>query len=102
MKVHIKQGPWYWVVGASCGAVQLKTNRKWVWAFIKAIAELIELVVSIYIIVFIGTCLFFIFTCGQRVLVVITSVAATTIVISHYLPLPIIAVTLISPNLRST
>ena len=61
MKVHIKQGPGSWVVGASCGAVQPKTNRKWVWAFIKAIAELIDLVVSIYIIVFIGTCLFIFF-----------------------------------------
>ena len=98
MKAHIKQGPGSWVVVASCGAVQTKTNRKWVWAFIKAIAELIELVVSIYIIVFI----YFLITRGQRVLVFITSVVATTIIISHYLPLPIIATTLISPNLRST
>ena len=58
MKIHFKQDPGSWVIGASCKAVQLKTNRKWVWAFIKAIAKLIDLVVSIYIIVFIGTCLF--------------------------------------------
>ena len=69
-----------------------------VWAFIKAIAKLIDLAVSISIIVFI----YFLITRGQRVLVVITSIVTTTVVISCYSPLPVIAVTLISPNLRST
>ena len=34
------------VVGASAGAVNPKTFRKWIWAFIRAIAELKEVVVS--------------------------------------------------------
>jgi hypothetical protein len=40
MKVYSKQGPGCSVVGASAGAVDPKTHRKWVWAFIKAIAEM--------------------------------------------------------------
>jgi hypothetical protein len=37
------------VVGASHGAVDLKIHRKWVWAFIEAISELLDLVVSFLI-----------------------------------------------------
>ena len=32
------------VVGTSNGAVDPKTQRKWVWAFIKAIYELVDVV----------------------------------------------------------
>ena len=103
MKVHIKQGPGSWVVGASCGAVQPKTNRKWVWAFIKAIAKLIDLVVSIYIIVFIGTCLFIFFLLVARGSLLLSHPLLLAPLLSHVTPpLLIIAVTLISPNLRST
>ena len=48
LKVYPKQGPGCSVVGASAGAVDPKTFRKWVWAFIVAIAELEEVVVSIF------------------------------------------------------
>ena len=48
MKAYPKQGPGCSVVGASAGAVDPKTFRKWVWAFIVAIAELEEVVVSIF------------------------------------------------------
>jgi hypothetical protein len=46
MKVYPKQGPGCSVVGASAGAVDPKTHHKWVWAFIKAIAKLVDMVVS--------------------------------------------------------
>jgi hypothetical protein len=46
LKVYPKQGPGCLVVGASAGAVDPKTHRKWVWAFIEAIAELVDCVVS--------------------------------------------------------
>jgi hypothetical protein len=46
MKVYLKQGPGCLVVGASAGAVDPKTHRKWVWAFIKAIARLVDVMVS--------------------------------------------------------
>ncbi len=46
MKVHPKQGLGCLVVGASASAVDLKTHRKWVWAFIKSIAKLVDVVVS--------------------------------------------------------
>jgi len=49
MKAYPKQGPACATVGASSGAVDAKTFRKWVWAFIKAIAELEEVVVSKFI-----------------------------------------------------
>jgi hypothetical protein len=49
MKVYPKQGPGCAVVGASHGAVNPKTHRKWVWAFIEAISELVDLVVSFLI-----------------------------------------------------
>ncbi len=46
MKVYPKQGSGCLVVGASAGAVNPKTLRKWVWAFIEAIAKLVDVVVS--------------------------------------------------------
>ena len=48
LKVYPKQSPGCSVVGASAGAVDPKTFRKWVWAFIVAIAELVDEVVSIF------------------------------------------------------
>jgi len=46
MKVYPNQGPGCAVVGASHGAVDPKTHHKWVWAFMYAIAELLDVVVS--------------------------------------------------------
>ena len=51
LKVYPKQGPGCSVVGASNGAVDPKTHQKWVWAFIKAISELVDVVVSFLIVV---------------------------------------------------
>ena len=48
MKVYPKTAPGCAAVGASGGAVDAKTHRKWVWAFIGAIAELVDVVVSIF------------------------------------------------------
>ena len=48
LKVYPKQGPGCAFVGASYGAVDAKTHRKWVWAFIDAIAELVDVVVSTF------------------------------------------------------
>ena len=48
LKVYPKQGPGCSVVGASNGAVDPKTHRKWVWAFIEAISELVDVVVSLF------------------------------------------------------
>ncbi len=50
MKAYPKQGPACATVGASAEAVDAKTFRKWVWAFIRAIADLEEVVVSIFLI----------------------------------------------------
>jgi hypothetical protein len=47
MKVYPKQGPGCLVNGASAGAVNPKTHRKWVWAYIEAIVELVDVVVSL-------------------------------------------------------
>jgi hypothetical protein len=47
LKVNPKQGPGCSVVGASAGAVNPKTHRKWVWAFLESIAELVDIVVSL-------------------------------------------------------
>jgi hypothetical protein len=47
LKVYPKQGPGCSVVGTSAGAVGPKTHRKWVWAYIVAIAELVDVVVSL-------------------------------------------------------
>ena len=46
MKVYPKQSSGCSSVGASDGAVDPKTHKKWVWAFIEAIAELVDVVVS--------------------------------------------------------
>jgi hypothetical protein len=48
MKVYPKQSPGCSAVGASAGAVDPKTHRKWVWAFIDAVANLDDIVVSNY------------------------------------------------------
>ncbi len=48
MKVYPKQSPGCLAVGASTGAVDPKTHRKWVWAFIDAVANLVDMVVSNY------------------------------------------------------
>ena len=48
MKVYPLQAPGCAAVGASAGAVDPKTHRKWVWAFIGAIADAIDAVVSIF------------------------------------------------------
>ncbi len=47
MKVYPKQGPGCSVVGTSAGVVDLKTHRKWVGAYVEAIAELVNVVVSL-------------------------------------------------------
>jgi hypothetical protein len=46
MKVYPKQSSGCLAVGASDGAVDPKTHKKWVWAFIDAITELADVVVS--------------------------------------------------------
>ncbi len=48
MKVYPKQSVGCTTVGVSEGAVDPKTHRKWVWAFIDVIAELSNDVVSAY------------------------------------------------------
>ena len=47
MKVYPKQSSGCLAVSASVGAVDLNTHRKWVWAFIYAVANLVDVVVSI-------------------------------------------------------
>jgi hypothetical protein len=47
MNVYPKQGPGCLVVGASAAAVNPKTHCKWVWAYIEAIAKLVNVVVSL-------------------------------------------------------
>ena len=47
LKVYSKQSTGCSAVGASAGAVDLKTHRKWVWAFIDAVANLVGVVVSL-------------------------------------------------------
>jgi hypothetical protein len=46
MKVYPKQSPGCSAVIASAGAVDPKTHRKWVWAFIYFVANLVNIVVS--------------------------------------------------------
>jgi hypothetical protein len=46
LKVYPKEGPGCAVVSGANGGVDPKTHRKWVWAFIEAISDLIDLVVS--------------------------------------------------------
>jgi hypothetical protein len=41
-----KQSPGCSAVGASVGAVDPKTHHKWVWAFIDAVANLVDVVAS--------------------------------------------------------
>ena len=47
LKVYPKQSPGCSAVGASKGAIDPKTHRKWVWAFVEAIAELVDEIVRI-------------------------------------------------------
>jgi hypothetical protein len=47
MKVYPKQGLGCLVVSMSAGTVDPKTHRKWVWVYFKAIAELVDVVVSL-------------------------------------------------------
>ncbi len=47
MKVYPKQSPGCLAFGGSAGAVDPKTHRKWVWAFIDAVANLVDVVVSL-------------------------------------------------------
>ena len=47
LKKYPKQGPGCLVVGASASTVNPKTHRKWVWAYIEAIAKLVDVVVSL-------------------------------------------------------
>ena len=47
LKVYPLQAPGCAAVGASGSAVNPKTHRKWVWAFIDAITELVDEVVSL-------------------------------------------------------
>jgi hypothetical protein len=42
LKVYPLQAPGCAAFGASGGAVDPKTHRKWVWAYIEAIAELVD------------------------------------------------------------
>ncbi len=46
IKVYPKQSPGCSAVGASAGALDPKTHRKWVWAFIDAIVSLVDVVAS--------------------------------------------------------
>jgi hypothetical protein len=46
LKVYPKQGPGCSTIGSSNGVVDLKTHRKWLWAFTEAISELVDVVVS--------------------------------------------------------
>ncbi len=46
LKVYPKQGPGSVVIGTSNGVVNVKTYRKWVLAFIDALAELVDIMVS--------------------------------------------------------
>jgi hypothetical protein len=47
MKVNPKQGPGCLVIGMSDGAADPKTHHKWVWAYVEAIAKLVDMVVSL-------------------------------------------------------
>ena len=46
LKLYSKQSPGCLAVSVSAGAVDPKTQRKWVWAFIDAIAKCVDIVVS--------------------------------------------------------
>ncbi len=47
MKVYPKQGPGCSVISASTGSINPKTHHKWVWAYIEAIAKLVNVVVHL-------------------------------------------------------
>ncbi len=47
MKMYPKQGPGCSVIGASAGTGDPKIHRKWVWAYVEAIAKLVDVVVSL-------------------------------------------------------
>jgi hypothetical protein len=47
MKLYPKQSPGCLAVGASAGAVDPKTHRKWVWAFINAVTNVVDVVMSL-------------------------------------------------------
>ncbi len=47
IKVYPKQSPGCSTVGASAGAIDPTTRRKWVWAFIDALASLVNVTVSL-------------------------------------------------------
>jgi hypothetical protein len=47
MKVYPKQSLGCLAVGASAGAVDPKTHCKWVWAFIDAVTNLVDVLVSL-------------------------------------------------------
>jgi len=46
MKVYPKQSPGCSAVGKSAGALDSKTHRKWVWAFIDAVVSRVDVVVT--------------------------------------------------------
>jgi hypothetical protein len=46
LKVYPLQAPDCAAIGMSGGAIDPKTHRKWVWPFIEAISELVDVVVS--------------------------------------------------------
>ena len=46
LKVYPLKAPECAAVGGSAGAVDAKTHKKWVWAFIDAIANCVDVVVS--------------------------------------------------------
>lgn len=50
LKVYPKQGPGCATVsGSERGAVDPRTHRKWVWKFIEAVAELVDIVARIFV-----------------------------------------------------
>ncbi len=48
MKCYPKEGPGCAAVGASKGAINPKTMRKWVWLFLERINKLADEVVSLF------------------------------------------------------
>ncbi len=51
MRIYPEQVPGCAAVSASGGAIDPKTHQKWVWAYIKAVAELVDKVVSLFILI---------------------------------------------------
>jgi hypothetical protein len=50
MKVYPKQAQGCAAISASGRAIDPKTHQKWVWIYMEAIAELVDEVVSIFIV----------------------------------------------------